>query len=64
MIIIAILENCPSRMTGKSKVVNTHSHKYYQLRPKIPNGITMAMVITTLTFLNIIPQGPESLNSK
>jgi hypothetical protein len=23
-------------MTGKSKVVNTHSHKYYPIRYKIP----------------------------
>jgi hypothetical protein len=31
-----VLVNCLSRMTGKSKVVNMHIHKYYPMRPKIP----------------------------
>jgi hypothetical protein len=26
----------PLKMTGKSKVTNTHSHVYYPIRPKIP----------------------------
>jgi hypothetical protein len=30
------LANCPSRMTGKSKAVNTHSYKYYPKGVKIP----------------------------
>jgi hypothetical protein len=34
-------------MTGKSEEVNTHCHKYYPIRPKILNSITMTMVIIT-----------------
>jgi hypothetical protein len=30
------LENYPSRMMEKSKVVNTYIHKYYPIKPKIP----------------------------
>jgi hypothetical protein len=26
----------PVNNDGKSKIVNTHSHKYYPIRPKIP----------------------------
>jgi hypothetical protein len=32
-IFIYLLVNCPLRMTGKSKVVFTHNHKYYHIRP-------------------------------
>jgi hypothetical protein len=32
----AMLIYYPSRMTGKFKAVNTHSHKYCPIRPKIP----------------------------
>jgi hypothetical protein len=33
---ITIPVNWPRRMTGKPKLVNTHSQKYYPIRPKIP----------------------------
>jgi hypothetical protein len=45
---------CPSRMTGKSLVVYTHSYKYYLISPKSLNSITMVTVITTHTFINTI----------
>jgi hypothetical protein len=35
-IICIKLVNCPSRMTGKSTAVNTHCHKYYPIKQKIP----------------------------
>jgi hypothetical protein len=28
--------NCPSRMSGKYKLLNKHGYKYYPIRPKIP----------------------------
>jgi hypothetical protein len=48
-----LLVNCLSRMTGKSKTVDTHGHKYYPIAPKPLNSITMATV-TTHTFINIV----------
>jgi hypothetical protein len=39
---------CQSRITGKSKIVNTYIHKYYLLRPNL-NSITMTTIITTHT---------------
>jgi hypothetical protein len=44
----------PSRMTVQSKAVNTCSDKY-PIRPKYHKNIAMVAVITTHTFLNIIP---------
>jgi hypothetical protein len=33
---IILLANCPSNVMGKSKVVNSHSHKRYPIMPEIP----------------------------
>jgi hypothetical protein len=42
-----MLENYPSRMTGKFKVVKTHIRKYYPIKLKIPQQHTMAVIIRT-----------------
>jgi hypothetical protein len=49
---------------GKSKLVNTHSHKYYTTRPTVPQQHFHRTVITTHTFINIIQQGPKTLLNK
>jgi hypothetical protein len=57
--ILIILIDYPSRMTGKSKAVNTHSHKYYPISQKSLKSITSATVITTINIAAIIPQIPR-----
>jgi hypothetical protein len=45
--IIKQLVNCPSRMMGKSKTEKKHSHKYYPIRPKIPQQQMINQPINT-----------------
>jgi hypothetical protein len=41
--------NYQSRITGESKVVSTHGHKYYLIRLKTLKSITMATATETHT---------------
>lgn len=36
-----LLVGCPSRITGKSKILKIHSHTYYPIRPTFPQQRTI-----------------------
>jgi hypothetical protein len=47
---LTVLANLPSRTTGRCRVINASSHKYYPMKPKIPkqhyngNGCDTALI--------------------